>query len=154
MSYVQRVLLPGETIIHEGRLHWLIYGRAVVVFVIACILAEVSVLPQDEAAQHALLTAAAVAFALAILDAIAAALRRATTEFAVTDHRVIYKRGLLSRFTIEMSRDKVESVDVRQSLLGRVLNYGTILVRGTGGSLEPFRNVQDPLSLRSHITVG
>ena len=113
MSYVQRVLLPGETIIHEGRLHWLIYGRAVVMFVIACILAAISILPQDEAARRALLALAAVAFVLAILDAIAAALRRATTEFAVTDHRIIYKRGLISRFTIEMSRDKVESVDVR-----------------------------------------
>jgi len=81
-------------------------------------------------------------------------IRRATTELAVTDHRVIYKSGLLSRHTIEMNRDKVESVDVDQSLLGRILGYGTVVVRGTGGSLEPIRNISDPLSFRTHITAS
>jgi uncharacterized membrane protein YdbT with pleckstrin-like domain len=69
----------------------------------------------------------------------------------VTDHRVIYKRGIVGRYTIEMARSKVESVDVVQSFLGRVFNFGTILVRGTGGTLEPFRDVEDPLRLRSAI---
>jgi uncharacterized membrane protein YdbT with pleckstrin-like domain len=97
------------------------------------------------------LVVAAVLLALAVLDGIAAALRRATTEFAVTDHRIIYKRGIIGRYTIEMARPKVESVDVQQSLAGRAFNYGTIIVRGTGGGLEPIRNVESPLRLRSAI---
>ena len=81
-------------------------------------------------------------------------IRRAASELAVTDHRVIYKTGLLSRHTIEMNRDKVESVDVDQTVPGRILGYGTIVVRGTGGSLEPIRNISHPLIFRSHITAG
>ena len=90
----------------------------------------------------------------ALVAALLSAIRRATTELAVTDHRVIFKRGLVSRYTIEMARSKVESVDVQQSIGGRIFNYGTILVRGTGGSLEPFPNIEDPLRLRSAITAA
>jgi hypothetical protein len=53
-----------------------------------------------------------------------------------------------------MNISKVESVDVNQSILGRILGYGTIIVRGTGGSLEPMRRIADPLSFRSRITAS
>ena len=97
----------------------------------------------------------AVIFALLALSAgLRAFIRRVTTELAVTDHRVIYKSGLLSRHTIEMNRDKVESVDVDQSFLGRIFGYGTVIVRGTGGSLEPMRNIDDPLTFRTYITAS
>jgi uncharacterized membrane protein YdbT with pleckstrin-like domain len=69
-------------------------------------------------------------------------------------HRVIYKAGLFSRHTIEMSLGKVESVDVDRSILGRIFGYGTVVVRGTGGSLEPIRNIGDPLAFRNNITAG
>jgi uncharacterized membrane protein YdbT with pleckstrin-like domain len=89
---------------------------------------------------------------LAIITTIAAAIRRVTTELAVTDQRVIFKRGIFARYTIEMNRSKVESVDVDQTILGRLLGYGTLMVRGTGGSLEPMEGISDPLSFRTHIT--
>jgi uncharacterized membrane protein YdbT with pleckstrin-like domain len=91
---------------------------------------------------------------LALFTWLRAAIRRATTELAVTDRRVIYKSGLLARHTLEMNRSKVESVDVDQSILGRMFGFGTIVVRGTGGSLEPMRMVSDPLRFRSHITAS
>ena len=53
-----------------------------------------------------------------------------------------------------MNRDKVESADVDQSLLGRIFDYGTVVVRGAGGSLEPIRNIGDSLTFRSHITAS
>src|SRR4029077_5395305 len=81
-------------------------------------------------------------------------IRRATTELAVTDHRALYKSGLRSWHTIEMNRDKVERVDSDQSLLGRIFGYGTVIVRGTGGSLEPIRNIGDPLNFRCFLTAG
>jgi uncharacterized membrane protein YdbT with pleckstrin-like domain len=102
----------------------------------------------------ALWIAAAIFALLALSAGLAALIRRVTTEFAVTDVRVIYKKGLLARHTLEMNRSKVESVDVDQSILGRLLGYGTVIVRGTGGSLEPIRYVADPLTFRSHITAG
>jgi uncharacterized membrane protein YdbT with pleckstrin-like domain len=150
MSYVQRVLQPNETLIYATRLHWLVYGRAAGLLILALV-ASWAATQIETALQMILWAVAAGLLALAVLDGIAAALRRASTELAVTDHRVIYKRGIVGRYTIEMARSKVESVDVVQSFLGRIFNYGTILVRGTGGSLEPFRNVEDPLRLRSAI---
>ena len=81
-----------------------------------------------------------------------AAIIRWITEFAVTDRRVIYKCGFISRHTVEMNMDKVKSVDVDQSLLGRLLNYGTIHVLGTGEGIESLRRIAAPLALRNAIT--
>jgi len=151
MSYVQRVLQPGETLIYATRLHWLVYARALGLVIVAAALAAGASSVTTAELQMLLWACAGGLLVLGLIAAVAAALRRASTELAVTDHRVIYKRGIVGRYTIEMARSKVESVDVVQSLLGRVFNFGTILVRGTGGSLEPFRDVEDPLRLRSAI---
>jgi uncharacterized membrane protein YdbT with pleckstrin-like domain len=77
---------------------------------------------------------------------------RVTTEIAVTDRRIIYKRGFIRRYTVEMHMDKVESVDVDQSILGRMLDYGDVIIHGTGSGLEPLGHVDHPLELRNHIT--
>jgi uncharacterized membrane protein YdbT with pleckstrin-like domain len=85
------------------------------------------------------------------------------TEIAVTDRRIIYKRGFINRHTEEMNMDKVASVDVDQSILGRVLDYGTIHVLGTGGAqsvddgnrargIEHLHLIASPLALRNAIT--
>jgi uncharacterized membrane protein YdbT with pleckstrin-like domain len=76
-----------------------------------------------------------------------------STEIAVTDRRIIYKRGLIQRHTIEINMDKVESVDVDQSILGRLFDYGTITVRGTGEGIEPLRNISTPIALRNAVMV-
>ena len=73
------------------------------------------------------------------------------TKVAVTDQRVIYKRGLIRRHTVEMNLDKIESVDVDQSIVGRLFGYGTITIRGTGQAVEPLRDMADPLQFRSAI---
>lgn len=65
---------------------------------------------------------------------------------------MIFKTGILRRRSIEMNMDKVESVDVDQSILGPIFDFGTVLIRGTGASLEPLYQIQDPLRLRSQIT--
>jgi uncharacterized membrane protein YdbT with pleckstrin-like domain len=155
MRYVRRVLQPGETIVHATRLHWIIYIHTILLLIVCVILAGAAVSTSDNQGISLALGIAAVIFALLALSAgLRAFIRRAATELAVTNHRVIYKSGLLSRHTIEMNRDKVESVDVDQTLLGRIFGYGTVIVRGTGGSLEPIRNIGDPLTFRSHITAS
>lgn len=75
-------------------------------------------------------------------------LRRATSEFAITNKRVVIKVGLISRRTLEMNLSKIESVNVNQSLLARLLGYGTIVVIGTGGTREAFHDIADPLIFR------
>jgi uncharacterized membrane protein YdbT with pleckstrin-like domain len=81
----------------------------------------------------------------------AAWIRHWTSEFAVTDRRVIIKVGLISRQTIEINMSKVESVEVRQGILARLLNYGTIVVIGTGGTKEPFDMIDEPLAFRRAV---
>jgi uncharacterized membrane protein YdbT with pleckstrin-like domain len=78
--------------------------------------------------------------------------RRWTTEVDVTDRRVVFKRGFIKRHTVELNMDKVESVDVDQSVLGRLLDYGDITIRGTGIGIEPLRGIGSPLDFRNHVT--
>lgn len=156
MSYVERVLQPGETLLCKSKLHWLIY-LPVLPFLALFLLGLVLYWGMPNNAGDA--AAALLPVALMALGAIGAIiawfrawLRRATTELAVTDRRVIFKRGLVRRHTVEMNMDKVESVDVDQSILGRIFNYGDVTVRGTGASIEPLHLIDDPLAFRSCVT--
>ena len=74
-----------------------------------------------------------------------------TSEFAVTNKRIIIKVGFISRRTLELNLSKVESVTVNQSILGRILGYGTIIVIGTGGTKEPFGDIAAPLEFRKQF---
>jgi uncharacterized membrane protein YdbT with pleckstrin-like domain len=74
------------------------------------------------------------------------------TEIAVTNRRVIYKKGLIQRETNEMNMDKVESVQIDQSILGRMLDYGNVTILGTGEGFETLRTIANPIELRNSIT--
>lgn len=74
-----------------------------------------------------------------------------SAEFAVTNKRVILKTGFLQSKTAEMFLNKIESVGVDQSISGRILGFGSITIRGTGGSFEPFHRVSSPLRFRNEI---
>jgi membrane protein YdbS with pleckstrin-like domain len=154
MSYVANVLQPGEEVIATARIHWwFLWRRTLPLVIIAAIIAGF-VPSQQGDAQHALLAGAALALVLGLALAIAPAIERATTELAVTNRRVIHKTGMIRRHSIEMSRSQVESVDVDQGVLGRMLDFGDITVHGTGTTPEPFRCVAAPLRFRSAITAG
>ncbi len=154
MKYVEQVLQPGETVTYATSLHWLVYLRAILLATLAilCLIAAQAVAEPVGAA--ALKIIAALLGLLALVSGLDAVIRRSTTELAVTDRRVIYKTGIFQRHSLEMNRSKVETVGVDQSILGRILGYGTVVVRGTGGSFEPIRFIGDPLGFRSHITSG
>jgi len=155
MRYLRRVLQPGETVVYATKLHWLIYLRTILLLIICVILAGAAMsITDNENLSLALWIAAAIFALLALSAGSRAFIRRATTELAVTDRRVIYKAGLFARHTLEMNRAKVESVAVDQTILGRIFGYGTIIVRGTGSTLEPIRNISDPLTFRSYITTA
>ncbi len=82
---------------------------------------------------------------------IAPLVARATSEFAVTNRRVIIKVGLVSRRTVELNLEKVESIGVDQPILGRLFGYGQIVVVGTGGTREPFPAIADPMGFRRAV---
>lgn len=145
MSYVDSVLQPGETIRYRGDIHWKVYLPGLVLLVVAVLCFGTG--PWGLVLGPIVIVAAAGFLAWAWF-------LRWTTEIAVTNRRIIYKRGFVQRHTVEMNMDKVESVDVNQSVLGRLLDYGDIIVRGTGASLEPFRGIGAPLDFRNHVTAG
>jgi uncharacterized membrane protein YdbT with pleckstrin-like domain len=151
VSYVKSVLQPGEQIKAIGKLHWIIFTRAILLIVLAFVICSISG-RLNEKAGKLVEYLGWIALLFAALAFLTAWFRRWITELAVTNHRVIYKRGFLQRHTVEMNMDKVETVDVDQSILGRLLDYGTIRVRGTGQSLESFSRVAHPVALRSAIT--
>ena len=155
MRYVRRVLQPGETVVYATRLHPVIYWRAILLLIIAIILAAAAWHTADNQNIGLALAIAAAIFALlALASALRAFMRRASTELAVTDQRVIYKTGLIARHTLEMNRARVESVTVDQTVLARMFRYGTVTVRGVGSAFEPIRDISDPLTFRNYLTTG
>ena len=150
MSYVDRVLQPGERVKARVTLHWVIYLNGLILLAVAALLALLA--PPSPAIALAMNI---VAIGLAVLAAgliLSAWFRRWGTEIAVTDHRVITKTGVISRRTVEMHLDQIKSVQVDQSIVGRLLGYGDIAVHGSGEGTETIRSVADPLTVRSAIT--
>jgi uncharacterized membrane protein YdbT with pleckstrin-like domain len=152
MSYVQSVLQPGEHVRYATNLHWTIYLPGFLLLILAAAVFWFGRLPATIGATWFWDALAGVVFAVAAVALFIAWFHRWTTEIAVTDRRIIYKRGFIRRRTIEMHLDKVESVDVDQSILGRIFNYGDILIRGVGVGIEPFQKVDSPIAFRNHVT--
>jgi uncharacterized membrane protein YdbT with pleckstrin-like domain len=148
MSYVRTVLQPDEHVRYATSLHWFIYLPGLLLAALAAVACWYWML-----AQHPVLEwLSLILLATAAVLLFAAWFKQWTTEIAVTDRRIIFKRGFIRRHTIEMNLDKVESVDVDQSIAGRIFNYGDVLIRGVGVGIEPLKMVDSPLIFRNHVT--
>jgi uncharacterized membrane protein YdbT with pleckstrin-like domain len=149
MSYVLKILQPGEQVIHIGRLHWIMYLPSIIVL---CVAVAVLAIPTPSSDRTIIYGVSGVLVLIAALSAFRAWFKQFTTEIAVTDRRIIYKTGFISRHTAEMNMHRVETVAVEQGISGRVLNYGTVHIRGTGAGIENLKMIANPLALRSAIT--
>ncbi len=149
-SYVKKVLQPGETVLHQAKLSWVMYLPGLLVLIAAAAVFGLgrAIFGPVWWADIVSLIIAAIGFYMVAAEWF----ERWTTEIAITDRRVIFKRGFIRRDTIEMSLEKVESVDVNQSLLGRLFDYGNVTIRGTGTGFAPLRSIDSPLEFRSHVT--
>ena len=152
MTYIDRIVKPGETLLVSARPHWIMFLGAVPPLVVALAVAVWAALAAQTKLTPALYLGALLLLALGLMTLARRLLDWSTTEFGVTNHRVIVKRGLFSLHTVEMNVDKVESVDVDQTILGRLFNYGDITIRGTGETLERLRMIDHPLEFRNHVT--
>ena len=151
MSYVQSVLQSGEKVRHISSIHWILYWPGVA----AALLAMVAYLLSETQRLTGLWQYTAYALALvAVVLLIQQWFQSWVTEIAVTNRRVIYKKGLIRRQTNEMNMDKVESVKVDQSILGRMLDYGNVTVLGTGEGFGALRTIASPIELRNSIITG
>jgi len=151
MAYLDKILQPNETVAVIGKKHWIIYAPGAAVLILAAII---------EGLAGAFPGAGALFQIVAVLVALVALVMLVrewfdqwTTEIVVTNKRVVYKRGFISRYTSEMNMEKVESVGVDQNLPGRILGYGSVDIRGTGSGMERLKGIAAPLALRNAITV-
>lgn len=124
MSYIDESLIEGETVIHRARLTWWSQAGLIVLGIVLLIAV------------------------IGIGFLIAAWVRMKSTEIAITNKRIIAKFGFVRRDTVEIGLDKVEALRVEQTMWGRFLNYGTILISGVGSTIDPIRDIADPLVFR------
>jgi uncharacterized membrane protein YdbT with pleckstrin-like domain len=139
-SYVDSNLMPGERVIYRGAVHWIIYlfPVAILAFGIAW------------TATGGGRTGLSIA-GLGLITCLVGYIRQTSSEFAVTSSRVIVKTGFISRKTIEINLSRIESVQVEQDLFGRLFNFGTMIVVGTGGTKEPFTLIDNPAGFRHAV---
>ena len=152
MSYVEKHLIPNETVLYFTRLSWIIYLKTIFFLLAGLAVLAWSVTNPDSA--NALYPVAGVLLLVGFTLFLVAFIRRRSSEFAVTDKRVIIKVGLFSRRSVEILLTKVEAITVEQTLLGRIFGYGTIIIIGTGGTHEPFHLIGDPLEFRRQSQIA
>lgn len=124
MSYIDDSLVEGETLIHRARVSWWSQFGFVLLGIVTLVVG------------------------VGLIFLVIAWIRVRSTEVAITNRRVIFKTGLVTRRTVEINIEKVESLRVEQGLLGRLLNFGSIYMSGTGASVAPFHDIADPLVFR------
>ena len=150
--YIDEILQPGEKVLYSTNAHWIFFLPAIIGWGVAlAFLIASGMVPAGPPALICLALAAIAAIA-ALYKTVTAWFHRFTTETDVTNFRVVHKTGFIQRQTFEMSVDKVESVDVNQSILGRILNYGDVTVLGVGEGGKTLDMIASPLSFRNAIT--
>jgi uncharacterized membrane protein YdbT with pleckstrin-like domain len=150
--YIDDILQPGEKVLYSTNAHWIFYLPAIAAWIVAVAFLVASRMFVTDTPVLLCLALAAISAVFALYKMLTAWFHRWTTETDVTNMRVVHKTGFIKRRTFEMSLDKVESVDVYQSILGRILNYGDVTVRGVGEGVESIKTIASPLEFRSHIT--
>lgn len=170
MLYVQQSLGPDEELVHIGRFHWMytvnafmsiVWGIVMsIIIIIASVIGYVQFgkLPQGIGVFESipylhpgLRAFSFIVFILGLLKFAQMMVTKATTEIAITNTRLVYKRGLIARHVGEMSIDRIEGVNVLQSIMGRLLNYGRIMVRGMGIGEVVLPPIEDPIAFRKAI---
>ena len=139
MGYIDENLMNGEQIIYRTKLHWILFLGPIAFTIIAFIFF---------AAGKNIAPVGILFFLIAIVWAVSAFISFKTSEFGITNKRVLIKVGFIRRNSLETLLTKVEGIQVNQGILGRIFNYGTILIKGTGGTSNPFHKIEAPMRFR------
>jgi uncharacterized membrane protein YdbT with pleckstrin-like domain len=149
--YIDDILQPGEKVLYSTNAHWIFYLPAIASWTVALVFLVLSRMVADTP-ELICLALATIALLAGLYWAAKAWFHRWTTETDVTNLRIIHKTGFIKRRTFEMSIDKVASVNVDQSILGRILNYGDVRLTSMGEAEETIKTIASPLAFRSYIT--
>ena len=145
MSYIDGNLLEGERVAYRTRLHWLLF-MGPVVFAVVVLLPVAWFLANGAWSRFTW-----VPLALGLLVLLATFIKRQSSDFAVTNKRVMMKVGVFSTRSVELLLSKIEAIAVNQSFIGRIFGYGDIVVTGSGGTREAFSHIQGPLEFRRAV---
>lgn len=172
MSYLEKTMAPNEVVYAQGRIHWMVFAPAAGWFVLAAVFLIFnmpSLIGALYPAQASLgtgtggqlgslvalvitktgLVGTIICLAMAATSGLNALIFSKTAELALTSHRALSKFGLIRRHSTELRPDRVESIVVNQSIMGRIFNYGSIYIQGIGGSSMPIPFIADPLAFRA-----
>jgi uncharacterized membrane protein YdbT with pleckstrin-like domain len=164
MSYAEKSLVPGETLLYQTRHHWMVLlGPLLIGVVLAGLgvgcLAELVAAKEgkgmlvgvSETGVHATQIAGALLIVVAIAILAFGLAKRNATEMAVTNKRVLIKTGMGNRRTLDLMLSRVESIAVEETFWGRMMGYGSVVVRGTGGTPESFVMISHPQEFRRNV---
>ena len=142
MGYIKQTLMDGEDIVYSGKLHWIVFLWPLIVLLMAFMFLSGG----DENTGTGI-----VLIIIAIVMGIASGITYMTSEFAVTNKRVLVKVGFIRRNSLDLLLNKVEGIGIAQGIIARILGYGTMVVTGTGGTKEPFKHLSIPLEFRKQV---
>ncbi|HWZ70334.1 MAG TPA: PH domain-containing protein [Casimicrobiaceae bacterium] len=145
MSYIDGNLLAGEQVVYRTRLHWLLF-MGPVLFTAVVLLPIAWFLDNGTWSSYAWIP-----LALGLFILLATFIKRQSSDFAVTNKRVMMKVGVFSTRSVELLLNKIEAIAVNQSFIGRIFGYGDIVVTGSGGTREAFSHIQGPLEFRRAV---
>ena len=156
MGYIENNLVPGEQVIYKTGYHWIVIFWSIVLSLIFAALGAGALYEAflDSARadyKQAFEIGGSVALSVGAIILMQGIVRRGSTEVAVSNKRVLIKTGVLARKSIEVLLGKVESIGVEESAMGRMLGFGSVVVRGTGGTFETFHNISHPDEFRRQV---
>jgi uncharacterized membrane protein YdbT with pleckstrin-like domain len=149
MEYIDDNLMSGEQVVYRTKLHWIILLVPIIFAIIFAVIALIMIFAGGDAAAVGYFFL--FLFLAAIIWVISSFISFKTSEFGITNKRVLVKVGWIQRHSLEILLTKVEGIGVNLGILGRVLGYGTIVVTGTGGTKEPFHKIDAPLEFRKRV---
>jgi membrane protein YdbS with pleckstrin-like domain len=150
--YIDKIIQPGERLLYSTNEHWMYFLPAIAAWIVVVAFLVLWRFFTSDVLASVCLAFAAVAGLAALYWTATAWFHRWTTETDVTNMRVVHKTGFIKRDTFEMSLDKVESVDVKQSILGRFMDYGDLTIQGVGEGTRTITTITAPLAFRNAIT--
>jgi uncharacterized membrane protein YdbT with pleckstrin-like domain len=155
VSYIRQTLLKDEQVLFETRPHWIVFSSSVYLFIFACFIwltLDHIGFARDRNHQYSIfMWLVWLTFAAAVIQWIRMWIFYQFSDYGITNKRAIMKMGWISRDAFETFLERIEGTRVDQSILGRILNYGTLIVVGTGGTHDAFPFVPSVLQFRHRL---
>lgn len=155
MSYIDQTLMGDEEVIYRTKPHWIIFGTSLGWMFLAILILFLG--PRYNFANIPVYSnytltdvLGVIVLLIALISSLFAFITYQTSEYGITNRRILMKVGFIGRLSLEILLQRVEGIQVIQTITGRILGYGSIIIIGTGGSQDPFPNIPDPLTFRRY----